>query len=153
MLVLYEITRFWGITGNLLLFHTHTLRLVPSFCKKLYIFYVVCDHSSPTLYFHVAMQTSNGFLNILRTVSIPHLPADYRKSIHAEFLSLKLFGLPFDVGSCLNSVPSIYQALKIKLWAQTGSLLLWKLQSNARQPFIITRTSGYLEVRIIIKIR
>ena len=77
--------------------HTHTPGLMSSLCEKLCIFYFLCDISSPTSCPHAAMQSSDGFLSILRTINIFHLLDDYRKTIREENLFWKLFGLSLKI--------------------------------------------------------
>ena len=99
MFILSENARFSGITGNFLFLSTHTPGLMSSLCEKLCIFYFLCDISSPTFHPHAAIQSSDGFLSILRTISIFHLLDDYRKTIREEYLFPELFGFSLDKGS------------------------------------------------------
>ena len=93
----------------------------------------------PTLHSHAGIQSSDGFLNTLRTILTPHLLVDYRKAIHEEYLSQKSFGLPFDVGSCLSCSPSLIQETEDTVVSKTGSLLLWNVHSNAKKPLVTNK--------------
>ena len=116
----------WALQVIYFSFHTHTPGLMASLCEKLCIFYFLCDISSPTFCPHAAMQSSDGFLSILRTINIFHLLDDYRKTIHKEYLFQKLFGLSLDMGSWAVFLPHT----RTKVLTFVEIILYWKKEAT-----------------------